>query len=382
MSPTRSHGRGTFLIDRRFRGLRRIRRASGTTDAKVFRQLYGMLDTLYQAGRLDVLEELRDGRVTALQVWKHYRLGHWSRIPTSDHARPLRESLDAYRKTVRGEHYRRDLASYFKALLAHARSGASVADLPTALERYSAACERQGTATMFNRTRSAAQAFARKMLRQGRKHPLWLEIAALEPLGVTPKRTKNPQTPDSARTIAEVLGGEAGRIWWVLCCSGMGPDEYFSEKWAVEDGRLHVKGTKRAARDRLLPIIAAPFEPTLSRWGFTSALRRAGLGVTPYDARRTFANWCERAGLIQTDIDLLLGHGPRTMTQLYTWHRIEGFLNDCEAKLRAFLGEEPSRTSPPTAPVGNDVSVSGPTRNRTENLLIKSQLLCQLSYRP
>src|SRR5204862_2489515 len=25
---------------------------------------------------------------------------------------------------------------------------------------------------------------------------------------------------------------------------------------------------------------------------------------------------------------------------------------------------------------------SGPTRNRTENLLIKSQLLCQLSYRP
>ena len=25
---------------------------------------------------------------------------------------------------------------------------------------------------------------------------------------------------------------------------------------------------------------------------------------------------------------------------------------------------------------------NGPTRNRTENLLIKSQLLCQLSYRP
>src|SRR5207248_4316290 len=29
-----------------------------------------------------------------------------------------------------------------------------------------------------------------------------------------------------------------------------------------------------------------------------------------------------------------------------------------------------------------DALVNGPTRNRTENLLIKSQLLCQLSYRP
>src|SRR5205807_4599004 len=31
---------------------------------------------------------------------------------------------------------------------------------------------------------------------------------------------------------------------------------------------------------------------------------------------------------------------------------------------------------------GADVVRHGPTRNRTENLLIKSQLLCQLSYRP
>jgi hypothetical protein len=186
-------------------------------------------------------------------------------MPTSEHARPLKESLEAFQKTVPGEHYRRDLASYFRALLAHARPGASVADLPAALERYRATCENEGTATMFNRTRSAAQAFARKMLRQGRRHPLWLEIAALEPLHVTPKRTKNPQTPDSARTIAEVLGGEAGRIWWLLCCTGMGPDEYFGGKWAVEDGRLHVKGTKRAARDRHVPLIVAAHEPTLSR---------------------------------------------------------------------------------------------------------------------
>ena len=32
--------------------------------------------------------------------------------------------------------------------------------------------------------------------------------------------------------------------------------------------------------------------------------------------------------------------------------------------------------------IARRVLLSGPTRNRTENLLIKSQLLCQLSYRP
>ena len=39
-------------------------------------------------------------------------------------------------------------------------------------------------------------------------------------------------------------------------------------------------------------------------------------------------------------------------------------------------------TDPAGQPSGCRATQNGPTRNRTENLLIKSQLLCQLSYRP
>lgn len=339
---------GTFVIDRRFRGVGRIRRASGTSDVKLLKRLHLMLDTLYEAGRLDILVELRDGRLTALQVWQHFRLGDWSKVPTSDHARPLADSLEAYRTTVSAR-YSTELKSRFKALLALGRPGATVADLPGMLERYRVVCEERDTAVTFNRARSAAQAFVRTTLGKGRRHPLWLELAAIAPLRTTPKLDKNPQTRESAQVIREALGGEAGRIWWVLCCTGMGPDEYFGGKWAIEDGRLHVKGTKRRARDRYLPLLVVPHVGRLTRWGFSTALRRAGLSVTPYDARRTFANWCERAGLIESDIDALIGHGPKTMTQLYTWHRMEAFLDEVEAKLRAFLGGEftPTPTGAP-----------------------------------
>ncbi len=42
----------------------------------------------------------------------------------------------------------------------------------------------------------------------------------------------------ASRAIREALGGDVGNTWWALCCTGMLPDEFFSGKWAVEDGRV------------------------------------------------------------------------------------------------------------------------------------------------
>ena len=46
MTPHRDKNLGTFVIDRRFPGVGRIKRASGATDAGVYKSLDAMLTTL------------------------------------------------------------------------------------------------------------------------------------------------------------------------------------------------------------------------------------------------------------------------------------------------------------------------------------------------
>ena len=157
----------------------------------------------------------------------------------------------------------------------------------------------------------------------------------------------------------------------------MGPDEFFGGKWRYEDRRLHVLGTKRAARDLYVPVVETVERSPLTPEQFQRALKRSGLGVQPYDARRTFAHWCDLAGVPEIRRELYLGHAVRAnLRTLYGAHESERFVEEDATRLKKVVGFV-------VGPAPRRLRKSnGPTRNRTENLLIKSQLLCQLSYRP
>ena len=329
MTPFRSHGKGTLVLKGTFAGVH-IERASGTNDAKRLRDLQAMCRTLADSGRLDVLAELAKPRgLRPLEVWAHYRSGDWSRIPTVAHIQPFKETYDAWVKGIAGERHKSDLVYAGKILVAAARSAATLADLPAAVAHARHQYAEAGR--MFNKLRDAASAFLRATLT--RQHPLYLAIRAIEPLVVTRKYGRHPQDPAAARMIVEALGGEAGRIWWMLCGTGMGPKEFWSDGWEEVDGQLHVKGQKRSGRDRLVPLIVELERPRLTRWGFTTALRRSGLGVTPYDARRSFAFWMELARIWDTHQQAYLGHGHRTITDLYRGHDVLPFLEEDAGKL-------------------------------------------------
>ena len=345
MTPFRSHGKGTYVLKGTFAGVR-VERASGTHDPRRLEDLHAMCRTLADAGRLDVLEDLRDGRVRLLGVWRHYRGGDWSRIPTAEHAKPLQETFEAWRETVPGERHRSDLALALKQLLAHVRPSATVADLVPAVSSFRVRCARLGVGRQFNKVRDAASAFVKATLT--RKHPLYQAIRAIDGLPVTRRFPKHPQTPGEARVIAETLGCPAGSVWWILCCTGMGPKEFWTDGWAIEDGHLHVHGQKRAGRDRLVPLIVEVEQTNLTRAAFELRLKRSGLGVTPYDARRSFANWMDQAGILEVNQQAYLGHGPKTITDLYRWHDVVRFLDEDAEKLVGFLvgslGQGPSQT--------------------------------------
>lgn len=330
--------RGTIVLDRILRGVGRIKKATGTHDRRTARRLNEMLTSLHGAGRLDVLEQIRDGNLHLLQAYRHYRTGHWDDIPTAQHLQPLGPTLADWAESYPcSDKHRESMQRSFQAISGATHKAATVNDLPAALVRFRKRCMKAGHARTFNLARSAAQAFLRSTA--GRHDRLWLAVATVEPLPVTPRFTAHPQTVNDARAIAERLGKKAGPMWWTLCTTGMNPKEYFEDGFDVRDERILIRGRKRQGRNRFVPLVAVPVRPMLTRWGFRQALRRLSHGVTPRDGRTTYANWLEAAGIPRTRRRLYLGHGARDVTDLYEQHDVVAFLAADGAKIRALLAE-------------------------------------------
>ena len=60
--------RGSLVIKRSFKGIGQIRRASGTSDEKTFDEIRDMMGKLYDTGKHTILEEIRDGVVSGIEV--------------------------------------------------------------------------------------------------------------------------------------------------------------------------------------------------------------------------------------------------------------------------------------------------------------------------
>lgn len=335
----------TLRIDRTFKGVGRIARATGTTDPAVRRKISRMLDVLYEDGRLDIMRALRDGQLEFLQVYDAYRRRSLHELPMGATMELVAVAMKAWiaslivprdaskKHTESLETSRR----YFE----RANKKAMIADLPAALETMRATLG-DAHPRSFNLARSAALAFVRARFK--RSHPLWIAIAAVEPRKV-PKTTKRvPLTPDFARNLfpspdTDWLDAAA----WSLLTTGMNPAEYWGE-WHTLADRVHVEGTKRGGRIRDIPLVRSPVVPKFGRRKFEDDLRDRTRAIVVYDLRRTYANWLEAAGVPRTRRKLYMGHGSGDVTDLYEWHQVEAFLAEDAAKLRALLKLPPTET--------------------------------------
>ena len=168
---------------------------------------------------------------------------------------------------------------------------------------------------------------------------------------------------------SRLLGPLAGRIWWSMCLTGMGPKELWGP-WTVEADRVHSEGTKAEGRRRDVPLVDYPVRPELTRDGFTSALRRysehrvredlreqlqrkptadelaearrtlKAWKVTPYQARKTFARWMEDAGIPRARREVYRGHGKRDIGDVYERYEVADYLRGDAEKMRAQLGPQ------------------------------------------
>jgi integrase len=325
------------VLDRSFRGVGRLKKSSGTTDPALFKLLNTMLTMLYRGGRLDLLQALRDGVVTPLEVWSAYRLGELERLPTAETLRGLAGALAAWAQTAEASaEHRRGRTNVVCALLRLAAPRATVQDLPALLRAYRDLAK--GPA-MFNRTRAALLAFTRDTL--GKSHVLYTRLRDVRPLREV-KRAGHPLTVAEVTALAAKLTPAHAEIVWAMAVTGMGPGELWG-RWQVLSDRVHIAGTKRAGRVRDVPLLWPLAPPARAYQAFRRALSTASDEATdPYDLRRSYATWLEAAGIPRTRRRLYLGHGARSVTDLYERHQVEAFLAEDGTRLRSFIGELPA----------------------------------------
>lgn len=324
MTPHQSRGdRGTLELRVKYRGLPRIRRASGTRDLELFAQYRAMCNALYENGQHDHLRAIARGTLRLPAVYAAYRRGKLHELPAGDVAVSLAEAWSRWTAHLpRGKH-RRDIEGLGRRMIT---AGDVVADLPHRLRLYRANMLASGHAPAFNHARNYARAFVRDVL--GKSDPLYQRVRDIEAL---PHRAAagHPLSVERLAQRIEALGLAHGAALYGMCVTGMGPAEYWGrwEDEGDEAGRwLHVFGTKRRQRNRLVPRVGPIPRPTVTASAFKSKLRRLGTDTRPYDGRRTFTQLMIAAGIPRNRRKMYLGHGAADPTDLYERPEIHDWL--------------------------------------------------------
>lgn len=333
----------TLPIDRRFKGVGRIHRASGTMDPAVRKRILRALTAIYQDGRLELLRAVRDGALSFLEVLDAHTRRALDTLPVGDTSPKLADAMEAWLEDATPDYSAKHLGSmetsrrYFKKQDAEAR----VADLPRILDELRKTLGKKRPRS-FNLCRAHALAFVRATLK--RSHRLYLEIQAVELRKVPKAAPRGQLTPEIAGNFfphpeSDVIDA----IAWAMLHTGMGPKEYFEDRWETLSDRVRIYGEKRGGRRRDVPLVQAPAVPQLGRDRFEKRFReRFKSAITPYQLRRTYAQWMEAAGIPRTRRRLYMGHGSKDVTDLYEQHELSAFLVDDAKRLQKHLAIDPA----------------------------------------
>ena len=154
------------------------------------------------------------------------------------------------------------------------------------------------------------------------------------------------------RIIAELSANRAATLRTLLSLGGRKKETFNIrlEDVDFEARTVHLRGTKTALSDRVLPILSPfwdhmeaakphlPLKPWINmRRDLLAVCRRLNIpDFTPHDLRRTFATWLREAGVDRDTVRRLLGHGSAKMLdEVYDQSRPEILARNAEAAMAA-----------------------------------------------
>lgn len=337
---------GTLMIDRKFRGVGRIKKASGTTDKGTLKDINSALTHVFRVmGRIDLLRALKADDFSPLEFLTAYKTNTLDALPVGG----MGASLDAaWRDWMDGlvvpddcSQKHKDSLETSRRYLERENGKALVVELPPMLAALRVTLGKKHRRS-FNLLRDACRAFVRDVYQTN--SPLYGAVVAVEPVKVRKQRAERRLSPDEMRSLFPHPDSDhVDAIAWTMATTGMHRAELWG-KWNVKADRIHVRGTKREGRVRDVPLVRRPDVPRIHPRTFEDKVRERTRDIVVYDLRGTFAHWMEEAGIPRTRRKLYMGHGAEDTTDLYERHEVTAFLAADAKKLRDYIGlPEPAK---------------------------------------
>jgi hypothetical protein len=346
MGPARTGGKqGAFQFDRRFPGVGRIKKTSGTTKLKEFQRRDALLTKLYEQSALHVLRAFKDGDITIEQIIEADRGNNpamsMDRIATTQSlTAAITKALPKMGKSpATRDRYQRSLEKLLNTVptLQHARVGdLAGVDWHTLEQRW------QGGAADWNHMRRALSTFLSKHLGD-KYHPLRRAIVSSIAQRKEVARTPD-QSPELFLSIIEHAPVPLREVFLTIALTGMRIGEYvFADKHALHpnlhavnaDGKsgsglvyLTPEAYAVVARNIPCPFGPAPYvgQPTskIKRYGiieraWRKAKRKAGITrkLTLHDIRHLYGQTASDEGVPSADTQAGLRHATASMTRRY-----------------------------------------------------------------
>jgi integrase len=335
--PQLINGRGTLPISRSYKGIGLIRLASGTTDAKTYVRVVQAMDDLYAQGKLNVLQELKDGTVSPLQLLSAVTQKGVSNIGTLMNAGPLKTTMTEWLKThAVKETTRKSYGHALTQFLKYATNAQLVRDIPSVLKKYKRHCQTTKHHKMMEVVRMICLAFARS--EYGKNSDLYKAIEDIQQLPRIKKLQNAAVTVSDIKLLMKCLPDHHAKTAWGMCVTGMRISEFFElsdATWEVKKDRIIVNGSKNS---NSLRTIFKPSDdvtkPESGELAFRRALSKArdnkkaaGLTlITPHTFRKCFSRWMEAAGILPSHQQMYMGHNAQTMTDFYKQHNVTPYL--------------------------------------------------------
>ena len=279
---------------------------------------------------------LRDRVLTLREVYDLWSRGETKLLPTAQQLRPLAESMSEWIARHEGDVSDGETDKRLAAvrMLERLHGTARLRELPDVLQQLRPEYRNRGA--LFNHIRTICMAFVRDIF--GKHSQLHQNVADVRTHRTPPKLRRHPCTVQEAKAVRDALREPWNLIWWGMACTGMGPKEFFDDGWRVLPNGIEIAGQKRPARNRIVPLVVVPVKARTAD-GFEAALDRADVGVAPYDARRSYSRWLSELRLPDYRRNAYMGHGPKSMLQLYPWGDVSEWLGQDGLSLREYVGE-------------------------------------------
>jgi len=338
MNPRRVSKGGSYRFDRSFPGVGRINRASGARTLKWFRRYDDLLSELFEEAQINVLRDIKDGRVTVQEVYEKRRKREAYDSLSIILSRPLAAEIERWLPGSAAAPRSRDrYGESWRALLKLLPAKVTAADLHR-VDWGKVRTRWKGGAADWNRMRAAVSRFL-SMTLDDKYHPERRKVMARI------KRAKEPRgrLPDINAALFWRLVEEAPEhvraCYVTMAALGLGPSEYLSlepRHLMPHTRQVLVPGTKTESRERVLVVGEAAWEwvtagvpsPVRYKW-LRIHFKRAAAAVgspelVPYDLRHLRAMMLSDAGVPEAEIATVMGHTSTQTTRIYTRQRDRG----------------------------------------------------------